>query len=254
MEPYWSKEASHRPWRLCHRQTPIVSCRNQLYRPSEPIEPPAAVAWCFPAEAPAAAGTLGTVNPDPIRHQHPRQQPPAALTATSSSSKQQCYAATISAAGSLAAGPIGAGFCVSAAPPHWRMSRRMSPPTPPVLPTPRRRRWLPACILSLHLEPSCALPSPPPKCRRDYYDLLQVPRSATDAQIKRAYRKLALKMHPDKVQGSEEEKKEAAQKFADVSHGGCWPLRWRTARKLATSSKGAALQLPSRVALFSSRL
>lgn len=56
-------------------------------------------------------------------------------------------------------------------------------------------------------------------CRRDYYDLLQVPRSATDAQIKRAYRKLALKMHPDKVQGSEEEKKAAAQKFADVSHG-----------------------------------
>lgn len=53
---------------------------------------------------------------------------------------------------------------------------------------------------------------------RDYYDLLQVPRSANDAQIKRAYRKLALKMHPDKVQGSEEEKKAAAQKFADVSH------------------------------------
>lgn len=56
-------------------------------------------------------------------------------------------------------------------------------------------------------------------CRRDFYDLLQVPRSANDAQIKRAYRKLALKMHPDKVQGSEEEKKAAAQKFADVSHG-----------------------------------
>lgn len=31
---------------------------------------------------------------------------------------------------------------------------------------------------------------------RDYYDLLQVPRSANDAQIKRAYRKLALKLHP----------------------------------------------------------
>lgn len=53
---------------------------------------------------------------------------------------------------------------------------------------------------------------------RDYYDILQIPRSATDAQIKRAYRKLALKMHPDKVQGNDEEKKAAAAKFADVSH------------------------------------
>lgn len=31
---------------------------------------------------------------------------------------------------------------------------------------------------------------------RDYYDLLNVPKHATDSQIKRAYRKLALKYHP----------------------------------------------------------
>jgi preprotein translocase subunit Sec63 len=31
---------------------------------------------------------------------------------------------------------------------------------------------------------------------RDYYDLLSVPKHATDSQIKRAYRKLALKYHP----------------------------------------------------------
>lgn len=60
--------------------------------------------------------------------------------------------------------------------------------------------------------------------------MLQVPRSANDAQIKRAYRKLALKMHPDKVQGSEEEKKAAAQKFADVSHGGLLLRANRTSR------------------------
>ena len=44
-------------------------------------------------------------------------------------------------------------------------------------------------------------------------------RSADEATIKRAYRKLALKMHPDKVQGNEEEKKRAAEKFSEVSHG-----------------------------------
>ena len=48
-----------------------------------------------------------------------------------------------------------------------------------------------------------------------------MPRSANEAQIKRAYRKVALKYHPDKVQGNEEEKKEAAAKFAEISHGAC---------------------------------
>ena len=56
-------------------------------------------------------------------------------------------------------------------------------------------------------------------CSRDYYDVLHVHRSADEATIKRAYRKLALKMHPDKVQGNEDDKKAAAEKFAEVSHG-----------------------------------
>lgn len=55
--------------------------------------------------------------------------------------------------------------------------------------------------------------------RRDYYDVLHVHKSADEATIKRAYRKLALKLHPDKVQGSEEEKQKAAEKFAEVGHG-----------------------------------
>lgn len=33
-------------------------------------------------------------------------------------------------------------------------------------------------------------------CSRDYYDVLQVPRGASQDQIKRSYRKLALKYHP----------------------------------------------------------
>lgn len=53
---------------------------------------------------------------------------------------------------------------------------------------------------------------------RDYYDLLSVPKHANDQTIKRAYRKLALKYHPDKVTGTEAEKAEAAKNFAEINH------------------------------------
>lgn len=54
-------------------------------------------------------------------------------------------------------------------------------------------------------------------CGPDYYDILHVQRSADEATIKRSYRKLALKMHPDKVRVTEEEAK-TAEKFAEVGH------------------------------------
>ena len=53
---------------------------------------------------------------------------------------------------------------------------------------------------------------------KNYYDILNVPKHASDQQIKRSYRKLALQYHPDKVSGTEEQKAEAAKRFADINH------------------------------------
>jgi molecular chaperone DnaJ len=56
--------------------------------------------------------------------------------------------------------------------------------------------------------------------KRDYYEVLGVPREATKDQIKKAYRKQALKYHPDKNPGdkkSEENFKEAAEAYEVLS-------------------------------------
>jgi molecular chaperone DnaJ len=53
--------------------------------------------------------------------------------------------------------------------------------------------------------------------KRDYYEILGVPRNASDQQIKSAYRKLALQHHPDRNPGdhaAEEQFKEAAEAYA----------------------------------------
>ena len=49
---------------------------------------------------------------------------------------------------------------------------------------------------------------------RDYYEILEVDRSATDEQIKKAYRKLAMKYHPDRNAGD----KNAEKDFKSISH------------------------------------
>ena len=50
--------------------------------------------------------------------------------------------------------------------------------------------------------------------KRDFYEVLGVAKTATDEEIKKAYRKLAKKWHPD---ANPDNKKEAEEKFKEVS-------------------------------------
>jgi molecular chaperone DnaJ len=56
--------------------------------------------------------------------------------------------------------------------------------------------------------------------KRDYYEVLEIERNSTEADIKKAYRKMALKYHPDRNPGdktAEEKFKEAAEAYEVLS-------------------------------------
>ena len=55
---------------------------------------------------------------------------------------------------------------------------------------------------------------------RDYYDILGVDKSSSLSDIKRAYRRIAMKHHPDKNPGNKESEakfKEAAEAYSVLS-------------------------------------
>src|SRR5829696_5678604 len=59
--------------------------------------------------------------------------------------------------------------------------------------------------------------------KRDYYDVLGVPKNASEEEIKKAYRKLAMKFHPDRNhsedKNSEAKFKEAKEAYEMLSDG-----------------------------------
>jgi len=54
--------------------------------------------------------------------------------------------------------------------------------------------------------------------KRCYYEILEVERTASEADVKKAYRRMAMKFHPDKVHHlGPEYQKDAQEKFRKIN-------------------------------------
>ena len=83
--------------------------------------------------------------------------------------------------------------------------------------------------------------------KRDYYEVLGVSRSATEQEIKSAYRRLAVRYHPDKNPGdaaAEEKFKEAAEAYSVLSDSEQRPRYDRFGHAGVSRSAGAGWGAP----------
>lgn len=80
--------------------------------------------------------------------------------------------------------------------------------------------------------------------KRDYYKILDVPKSATEAEVKKAYRRLAMKYHPDRNPGDSEaeerfkEAKEAYEVLTDSSKRAAYDQYGHAGVDAATGARG----------------